>query len=825
MKGNQHGCITATFLFFFPIAVYSDQPDTSSYSESDYSYSSKSSMISDFGEAPLSSTRRSSFFNLSNINGRPNDRVSYNRLFDMDTKRHHRQDGNDSSSHWASEGPSVLSSTRMSAVGPDAPMPVLKEGDVFTTDDVFLSNANEDAATTESRISAHRRDIVSAFPSMRASRKSVSFRDVDEYFPVFSPDSPKQQPAADDSHCTKSLPFNLSEYSGFLDLERMATILHQQGIDVTSPDHVYVFCRESNTGTEQDMEKTVISHWTLDESHDEQESEQQEDNSQLNIQPLGSCGGSSSSETASSQYSSCESDHYTSALEASIHPRKVSLPATEEVLVGAESAKNSDSILSRQDEKASPVQTEPPISSTSEYFPHILEKLTLSDKNTIASMKSEDCVDDTGSKASKENVGLPLTPSPFVTGRTRSRLSRCSQRTRQQPESLLFTSSLFDETLPTPSRTHRQTPRSHSSDDQYKSPHAPCDTPSSLENSTEGGCLAADHLNIQSSTLSSVNSSQADTLILSKSKNDTAAESQTLCDTLIVEKNPDTSVDAYERNLAEVRLAMQQRLEGAPAENGDFLTDDLTSADETSAKGGGNDAAGVFRVDKSDDWITEDCMSQSDPTSSSSSSSYFSPRRSREDSDLPCTPGTGCTPRYSMSRLSSCRRAQHLANLSYTPGGRPVIQDLDEPVEYLYTDTEQGHKLIETHVPPTANTSLGSSMSTTSSEETIIYDWRSMHTDMMSKIGKENQEPQMLVQKEKGDEEAQRVLPEIRGMTDKELRLRLVQLGERPGPINSHTRATYIRRLSQLLHESKSKKPLQPQKQLDQAQTGNTTNY
>ncbi|TMS20448.1 Ankyrin repeat and LEM domain-containing protein 1 [Larimichthys crocea] len=254
------------------------------------------------------------------------------------------------------------------------------------------------------------------------------------------------------------------------------------------------------------------------------------------------------------------------------------------------------------------------------------------------------------------------------------------------------------------------------------------------------------------------------------------------------------------------------------AENGDFLTDDLTSTDEAITKINDhvNSKDKVDSLQNENVSITEDCSSQADSVSSSSSSSYFSPRRSREDSDLPCTPGTGCTPRYSMSRLSSCRRPQNLANLSYTPGGRPLIQDLDEPVEYLYTDTEQGHKLIEIHVPPTANTSLSSSISISSSEETILYDWRSMQTDLMNNRGKENQKPQMAQQKEENDEHS--LLPETKGMTDKELRLKLVELGESPGPISSRTRPTYMRRLCRLLLESNSQSP-HPQKQLDQPQT------
>ncbi|GLD49932.1 ankyrin repeat and LEM domain-containing protein 1 [Lates japonicus] len=714
----------------FQYSVYSDQTDMSSYPESDYSFSSHSSMISDFGEGPLSSTRRSSFFNLSGINGRPSCRgISYNRLSDIDTKRHHSQDWNHSSSHWAPEGPSILSSTRMSAVVLAAPLPVLREDDLFTDED--------HAATTNGRVSPSRRDTLPAFPSRRASRKSVSFKDVDEYFPVFSPESPAQQPAADASQCTSSLPFDLSEYSDFLDSERMATVLHKQGIDVTSPDHVFIFCRESSTSTEEDMDKTVISHCALEESDDEQEGENLKE-PQVNVseQPA---------------HSSCKDD-------------KV---ATE---------------------------------------------LTTDTKSNVAVEVLEEMAD------------LPFTPSPFVTGRTRSRLSRCSLRTSRTPESLLLTSSLFEETLPTPVRTRRQTPRSQSSEDHYSSPRAPYYTSSYSGGSAGGGgdSLPSDRQDTQSSTLrasSSVSNSQADTFILSTSITGSAAESQTLSETVLLEKSQDSSVDAYERNLAEIARAMRGQ-DRDLAEERDFLTDDLTSTDEAVTKGNINDGPVENSVDSLKDvWITEDRSSQPDSASSSSSSSYFSPRRSREDSDLPCTPGTGCTPRYSMSRLSSCRRPQHLANLSYTPGGRPLIQDLDEPVEYLYTDTEQGHKLIETHVPPTANTSLSSSMSTTSSEETVIYDWCSMQTEMMSSRGKENQKPQMVPQKEKQDEGVDCLLQETKGMTDKELRLRLVELGESPGPISSRTRPTYMRRLCRLLQESNSQSP-HPQKQLDQPQTG-----
>ncbi|XP_068563599.1 ankyrin repeat and LEM domain-containing protein 1 [Cebidichthys violaceus] len=812
----------------FQYSVYSDQTDTSSYPESDSSFSSHSSMISDFGEAPLSSTRRSSFFNLSNINGRPDCRgMSYNRLSDMDTKRHHSQYWSNAASHCASEGHSILSSTRMSAVGPAAAMPNYEEQDLFTDDGMFRSKASEHAAATYCRISPSRKDTLPAFHCRRASRKSVSFRDVDEYFPVFSPESPTQPPGVDGSPCTSDLPFDMSEYSDFLDSERMATVLHKQGIDVTSPDHVYVFCRESSESTEEDMEKTVVSHCVLAESDDEQEGECVKE-APVNIpqQPVLSLVDVSSSGSGSSHYSSCESDHYTSALDASVHPRHLLLPAVKGGSLAAEFnekiqiSTDYDSKFARKDLNDSKPDTREHVQGMrdqlvlSEAHPNndLFEPCSHPVLDTLSECGVDQLVADTplndAAEALQENADLPVTLSPFVTGRTRSRLSRCSLRTSRTSESLLIASSLFEGTLPTPVRTRRQTPRSQRGEDFYSSPHAHCYKPSYSGNDKVGGDMfSADCTDTQSSTLgtgSSVSDSQADTLVLSNNAADSASESQTLSDTFILEENQDSSIDAYERNLAEVILAMQGH---------DLLTDDLTSTDEATTKNYVNDAPGEDKLDslkKEDVWITEDC------SSSSSSSTYFSPRRSREDSDLPCTPGTGCTPRYSMSRLSSCRRPQHLANLSYTPGGRPLIQDLDEPVEYLYTDSEQGHKLIETHVPPTANTSLSSSMSTSSSsEETVLYDWRSMQTNTVDG-GKENQTPQMVPQKEENAED--RPLPETKGMTDKALRLRLLELGESPGPISCRTRPVYMRRLCRLLQESNSQSA-HPQRQLDQPQT------
>lgn len=779
----------------------------SSYPESDYSFSSHTSMISDFGEAPLSSTRRSSFFNLSNINGRLSCR---------------------SVSHHRPSYPSILSSTRMSAVEPAAAVSNLKE-DGNCTDDT-TSKGEECTASPDGIIPPSNFPAVSF---MRASRKSVSFRDdVDEYYPVFSPESPQQNPAVDG--CQRSLPFDISEYSDFLDSERMATILDKQGIDATSPDHVYIFCRESSESTEEDLEKTVLVHCALEESDDEQETERVKDAQGNSDENKVHChAASSSSGTSSSHYSSCESDHYTSALDASVNPECLSLSAADDVSAKTAldrktlTSTNSDCELTKIHMEAN-TDSKP---QTVERLSGMLNKLTLSGVknpnndivqgcggNDVDSPSKEDVVE---SAAVEEKSDHPFTPSPFVTGRTRSRMSRCSLRT-SRTESL--STSLFEDTLPTPVRIRRQTPRSPTSEEFYNSPRLPSSAHCFSGRPTEGGCLSVDCQETQSSTLrgSSVSNSQADTLLLSTSVTDSAVQSQTLCDTFLLESNNDNSVSAYERNIAEIAFAMQEQNCNL-TEDGEFLTDDLTSSDETTTKRNVNDTPHEEQVESlnnEDTWITRDCSSLPDSVSSSSTSSYGSPRRSKEDSDFPCTPGTGCTPRYSMSRLSSCRRPQHLANLSYTPGGRPHIQDVDEPVEYLYTDTERGHKLIETHVPPTADTSLSSSVSTTSSEETILYDWRTLHADMVDSKEKENQKPQVEVQKAENEKCVDNILPEIRGITDKELRSRLVELGESPGPISSRTRPTYMRRLCRLVQESNCQSQYQ-QKKLEQPQAGN----
>ncbi|KAK6320677.1 hypothetical protein J4Q44_G00097840 [Coregonus suidteri] len=832
----------------FQYSVYNGQGDASSYTESEHcSVSSHSlSLLSDFGEGPLSSTRQTSFFELSAISNRHSWRGGPHSGA-SDYKSNPNTNEWDMDSDW--DPPSVLSSTRMSVAGPRAALPVLQE-DVPLTDCSALhppQDVDLHLPATGNRLSPQL-DPLPPCLSRRASRKSVSFREeVDEYFPVFSSESLRQEPGGQGIPHSKDCTLDFSEYSEFLDPERMATVLDYQGIDVTSPEHVFVFSKDDNNEcTEIDMEKTVVGHFPFEEENGEVIENLVEE---VKVPERPSCGSASSSSSGASRYSSCDSDHYITTLEAS--PRRVS-PSEEERKVksrGVEDDKHTHNPMDTNNVDTDEFRlTETPNSSkrskpAMEELPGVVDNLTLSDK--ISPTKGPGCEEIFPAAVSAGNVeelsttpteytprpgstlaleeDLPLTPSPFVTGRTHSRLSRCSVRSSKTPESLLSTSSLFEQTLPTPTRTRRQNIKSQGSDNVfYNTPGGRSRTPVFSGNRT--GSTSGDSFVIyesqetQSSTLgadrgqgSCVSASQADTLIITKDdRGQGSCVSASQADTLISKTMADTVIitpsladkfslldnDSFEDPHIELLPTYPRKY---VIEGGEFLTDDLSSSSDAVTKEG---TVGSFGPRVEESWTTEDADSSSSlsssQTPSSSSSSYFSPKRGHH----PSTPG--CTPRYSMSRLPSFHKPQRLASLSYTPSGRPLVPDLEEPVEYLYTDTEQGHELIETHVPPAANTSLSSSMSTSSSEETVLYDWRSLQGGRGTVAkGKENQEP--VVAQE---------WSETKGLTDKELRRRLVEMGESPGPISSRTRPVYMQRLRRLLLEPATQQqqlPDQPQ--------------
>ncbi|KAG7487924.1 hypothetical protein MATL_G00028630 [Megalops atlanticus] len=397
----------------------------------------------------------------------------------------------------------------------------------------------------------------------------------------------------------------------------------------------------------------------------------------------------------------------------------------------------------------------------------------------------------------EEVVVLPLIASPFVTGRTRSRQSRCSLRTNGSPHASHSTSSLFEDTLPTPTRLCR---RNNNGRTCNRRPDGLCRTP--ILSVNESSCEETQTTTLRTSRdqASHQSDSQADTLIISGSVADTATVSASLADTVILEERTDGSV---------TNSAGDDGMETRPAfpsnsviEENEFLTDDMSSSSREGAKDDTNPTSPVVSSPQrmvEESLITHNTGSgdtQSDQSSSlipqqtpATRLGYTSPEPQK---DPPATPASGCTPRYSISRLSACHKPQRLANLSYTPGGRPLILDMDEPVEYLYTDTEEGHELIECHVPPTANISCSSNTSTATSEDTVLYDWRTLQCS----VGKENHQPQ--------DEAPS----DTKGLTDKELRCRLKELGEDPGPITRLTRPVYIQRLRRLQQEPSNQQPV-----------------
>ncbi|KAF4073557.1 hypothetical protein AMELA_G00244480 [Ameiurus melas] len=525
----------------------------------------------DFGDTPLSSTRYSSFYRKSETNGQRRAR-----------------DPNES---WLSD-----------VSGFDA-----RPSDMFNREEVGGSLPPV-LSSTRLSVTDFKKSPEAAQPAgfFTPSRKSVTFRDCDEYFPDL-----KQ--SDDDASDSRDSTVDFSLYPDFLRSERMTTVLQNQGIDVTSPDDVFVFCREGNTT--EDFDRTVVGGAYLGE-----EDEDNED---------GVAHAAVSSNSGSSQYSSCDSEPYKTTVEAPLPSENIPQSDHDGWTKGS-----ADSDSEKKEEL------------------------------NLQSRACEDMINE-----------LPFTPSPFVTGRTRSRLSRCSQR---NSASSFSASSLFEQTLPTPTRVRRDL----------------------------------------------------------------------------------TQSDKPRRR--------------RPSE--DDRVSDLDS----------HMASLCFHFKRG----TRKNATSEDSSSNSESSSSFGHALQ--------TPSTGCTPRYSMSRICNRSQTQSLANLSYTPGGRPHITDTDEPVEYLYTDTEEGHELIETHVPPTSNTSLSSSVS----EETVIYDWRSVPTAPASpEKGKENRCPNDTLERAE--------ISWTDGLTDRELRRKLAELGEKPGPINRDTRHLYVQKLRSLQKRHASQKSVQ----------------
>ncbi|XP_077188084.1 ankyrin repeat and LEM domain-containing protein 1 [Paroedura picta] len=126
--------------------------------------------------------------------------------------------------------------------------------------------------------------------------------------------------------------------------------------------------------------------------------------------------------------------------------------------------------------------------------------------------------------------------------------------------------------------------------------------------------------------------------------------------------------------------------------------------------------------------------------------------------------------------------------VSLSPGGRPVNLSAGEPVEYLYVDEDEGHTLVERHVPSTDCAAAD----TTSSEDTIIYDWRAYTKSHVAEPSDQENSPP-------------RALPELDCLSDEALVRKLRDFGVNPGMVTEITRKVYVQLLEKLMSDPKSK--------------------
>ncbi|KAM6465143.1 ankyrin repeat and LEM domain-containing protein 1 [Liasis olivaceus] len=151
--------------------------------------------------------------------------------------------------------------------------------------------------------------------------------------------------------------------------------------------------------------------------------------------------------------------------------------------------------------------------------------------------------------------------------------------------------------------------------------------------------------------------------------------------------------------------------------------------------------------------------------------------------------------RVSFSRLSArgLSAACHPGMLSpisqdvpLSPGGRPANLSATEPVEYLYVDEDEGHTLIEQHIPPVED----SVASASSSEDTIIYDWQMYAREAAGGRGNGGSAP---------------LNPGH--LSDEALAGKLRDFGVNPGPVTALTRKVYVQLLEKLIRDPKTRAP------------------
>ncbi|XP_043577372.1 ankyrin repeat and LEM domain-containing protein 1 isoform X1 [Chiloscyllium plagiosum] len=132
--------------------------------------------------------------------------------------------------------------------------------------------------------------------------------------------------------------------------------------------------------------------------------------------------------------------------------------------------------------------------------------------------------------------------------------------------------------------------------------------------------------------------------------------------------------------------------------------------------------------------------------------------------------------------------------LQLSPGGRPVNSYEGETVEYLYTDTKEGHTFIERRYPCTDMSA--ENLSTSGSEDTVIYDWRAYKSGAtLCPEEKENEQPTLS--------------PSLLLLSNSQIRRLLKDYGEDPGPVTDFTRKVYLYSLNKIRKEPLPRKPEQ----------------
>ncbi|XP_016319649.1 uncharacterized protein LOC107671266 [Sinocyclocheilus anshuiensis] len=669
---------------------------------SDRSFSPETSMLIPPGAEPLSSTRLSSSPSTCRVSGKPLNRESQAFwLSDMSDLESH--DSHVWNKDEMCKELQILSSTCLSAV------------DNKNSPGVVSTYQHQAADSDYDVLQTHNIPVL----SQRENQKSVTFKGSTDYLPAISPDDHQQFFLNQSSDLTS----DLSQYADFLDTKRMATVLQNQGIDVTCPDDVFIFSKEVDT-MEDEFDKTVAGPVQLDDDDD--------DEFKSIIQPHISSG--------SSEYNSCGS-------EPCLSPTGGSVPSAEN---------------SASPPLAKPCVHKSDLNVEQCGFSVRNQSLTsVGDGNRQLKEGVRRHIEQSNLSATGRDAGKVLTstethciPSPFVTGRTRSRLSHHSEKMSQKLASFQASSCLFEQTLPTAIRLRRNT---------VKSPYGRSKHSFNKDKMED----VDSQLSSLKLSVSSDGQSQADTLILSDSMADTVL----LISESIVESQLETSVsEAGNKETTPEHLTDMQEVKKTAKGMPQIIPTAVGDKESSVTCGLASQGSLPFQIDNSE---------------SASSLMYESPKAQKNPG---ANPGrSGCTPRYSMSRLSG-RSRQALANLSCTPAGQPLTTDTDEPVEYLYTDTEEGHKLIETHVPPSANTSFSSSISTNYSEDTLLYDWRSLQLGSTSP----DRSTDSYHPKQESD-------VGVSGLTDRELRSKLIEMGEDPGPINSQTRPLYVQKLKRSL--------------------------